>query len=99
MLLTLTHVVADVVIEWSPEEKHVLNLLLGHSPKGTTVHHKLLSLVYSLKTTPRSAAVFISFATKAKMTVLQFKREQNERCNERSAAALKCAPSTRLGLC
>lgn len=53
MLLNLTHVVADVVIEWSPEEKHVLNPLLGHSPKDTTVHHKLLSLVYSLKTTPR----------------------------------------------
>lgn len=66
VLLNLTHVVADVVIEWYPEEKHVLNPLLGHSPKGTTVHHKLLSLVYSLKTTPRLAAVFISFATKAK---------------------------------
>lgn len=58
MLLNLTHAVTDVVIGWSPEEKDVLNIMFGFSPKGGTVHHKLLSLVYCLKNTLQPPLVF-----------------------------------------
>lgn len=59
MLLNLTHVVTDVVTGWSPEEKDVLNIMLGYSPKGRTLHHKLLSLIYSLKNTHPLPLVFL----------------------------------------
>lgn len=49
MLLILTHVVTDIVIGGSTEEKDILNIMLGYSPKGRTVHQKLSFLFYCLR--------------------------------------------------
>jgi len=58
-LLDLTHVVTDVVLGWSPEEKDVLNIMFVYSPKGRTVHHKLLPSVYCPKNPLQVPLVFL----------------------------------------